>query len=376
MLYLFLALSSSLLGCASNAAYDSPLTKNNVTFAPDSRSEKVLIVYNADDSDSIKIAKEYQKARKIPEKNLLGLHIPTSEKISINLYETNIREPIRKEIVNKKLKIDFVLLIRGVPIKLDEPGEHSIDSLLAIEAHPSRKQPAITRMKDKPEEMAMLAAPNPYYRAKEPFDSDKYKIFLCTRLDGYTTEDALQLIKNSLNAKPQKGLFLLDADPNRNHGGYGKMQQTLFSARNILSKKGFQVLLDEGASFIGNRNGIMGYASWGSNDARFSESSYRSLSFHPGAIAETFVSTSARTFKKTTGGQSLIADLIEGGITGVKGYVSEPYTYALAQVDILFDRYTSGFTLAESFYAASPFLGWKDIVIGDPLCAPYRGENR
>jgi hypothetical protein len=32
------------------------------------------------------------------------------------------------------------------------------------------------------------------------------------------------------------------------------------------------------------------------------------------------------------------------------------------------ERYTSGFTLAESFYAASRFVGWEDVVIGDPLC--------
>lgn len=376
MFFLFLTFSISLLGCASNAAYDGPLTEKEITVAPDARSENVLVVYNVEDSDSIKVAKAYQKARKVPEKNLLGIRVPIAEKISISLYETSIREPIRKAIINKKLKIDFILLIRGIPIKLEEPGEHSIDSVLAVEAHPSRKQPAITRMKNEPDKMATLVAPNPYYRANEPFDSNQYKILLCTRLDGYTTEDALRLITNSINAKPEKGLFLLDADPNRSQGGYKKTQQTLFTARDILSKKGFQVILDEGASFIGNRNGIMGYASWGSNDAKFSEQGYRSLRFHPGAIAETFVSTSARTFKRTIGGQSLIADLIEAGITGVKGYVSEPYTYALAQVDILFDRYTSGFTLAESFYAASPFLGWKDIVIGDPLCAPYKEEKR
>ena len=39
--------------------------------------------------------------------------------------------------------------------------------------------------------------------------------------------------------------------------------------------------------------------------------------------------------------------------------------------DILFDRYVRGATLAESFYAASYMVLWKDLVIGDPLCAPY-----
>ncbi len=115
----------------------------------------------------------------------------------------------------------------------------------------------------------------------------------------------------------------------------------------------------------------MGYASWGSNDGAFSLDTYKRIKFKPGSLCETFVSTSGRTFLPTTGGQSLIADLIANGVTGVKGYVSEPYTFALAKPEILFDRYTSGRNLAESFYAASMVLKWKDVVIGDPLCSPY-----
>ncbi len=86
----------------------------------------------------------------------------------------------------------------------------------------------------------------------------------------------------------------------------------------------------------------MGYVSWGSNDEGFRTDTYRQLRFKPGAIAETFVSTSARTFRRTTGGQSLIGDLIDQEVTGVKGYVSEPYTFALAHPAILIDRYTRG----------------------------------
>ena len=115
----------------------------------------------------------------------------------------------------------------------------------------------------------------------------------------------------------------------------------------------------------------MGYVSWGSNDAQFDSAAYHAVRFLPGALAETFVSTSARTFGPVTGGQSRIVDLIAQGVTGVKGYVSEPFTLALANPDILFDRYVRGATLAESFYAASYMVLWKDLVIGDPLCAPY-----
>jgi len=32
-------------------------------------------------------------------------------------------------------------------------------------------------------------------------------------------------------------------------------------------------------------------------------------------------------------------------------------------------------TFSESFYAASHFVGWEDVVIGDPLCCPYAKAN-
>ena len=34
----------------------------------------------------------------------------------------------------------------------------------------------------------------------------------------------------------------------------------------------------------------------------------------------------------------------------------------------------SGFNLAEAFYLAMPFVSWQTVVVGDPLCAPFRTE--
>jgi hypothetical protein len=34
------------------------------------------------------------------------------------------------------------------------------------------------------------------------------------------------------------------------------------------------------------------------------------------------------------------------------------------------DRYSSGYTMVESFYAASRFLYWEDVIGGDPMCCP------
>ena len=146
-------------------------------------------------------------------------------------------------------------------------------------------------------------------------------------------------------------------------------------ANEILTSRHLNSILSTGDKFPGDYNNLMGYYSWGSNDLKFDKRAYHSLGFAPGGIAETAVSTSARTFADPMAPwQCLIADLVAQGATGCKGYVSEPGATAMAHADILFDRYTAGFNLAESFYMASMHIHWKDIVIGDPLCAPYAND--
>lgn len=96
----------------------------------------------------------------------------------------------------------------------------------------------------------------------------------------------------------------------------------------------------------------------------------------PGALAETYVSTGGRSFiYGTSYGQSLVADLLRDGVTGLKGYVYEPYLGAVAHPNILFKAYTEGYTLAESFSMASEIgLSWMDAIVGDPKLAPYNAS--
>lgn len=95
-----------------------------------------------------------------------------------------------------------------------------------------------------------------------------------------------------------------------------------------------------------------------------------------GAVGETYVSTGGRSFRYPTRyGQSLVADLIKDGISGVKGYVYEPYLNAIAHPNILFERYTKGWALGESFFAASEIgTSWMDLILGDPKVAPYNAS--
>ena len=149
-----------------------------------------------------------------------------------------------------------------------------------------------------------------------------------------------------------------------------------------------RVLLDSSSTAVRDIKSVLGYYSWGSSDPQ-NRVRKSGMAFVPGAIAATFVSTDARTFREppadwiptgntlsgagTFGGSphSLIGDLIREGVTGVAGQVSEPYLESVVRPDVLFPAYLSGFNLIESFYLALPHLSWQSIVVGDPLCTPF-----
>jgi uncharacterized protein (TIGR03790 family) len=109
------------------------------------------------------------------------------------------------------------------------------------------------------------------------------------------------------------------------------------------------------------------------------------FAFLPGALVTEFVSTDGRTFEEPPAGwnitswadkggyfagspQSLSADFIRQGATGVSGHVYEPYLTFTVRPDLLFPAYLGGRTLAESYWAAIPALSWMNVVVGDPLC--------
>ena len=48
---------------------------------------------------------------------------------------------------------------------------------------------------------------------------------------------------------------------------------------------------------------------------------------------------------------------------------------ATIRPQILFPAYFKGLSLVEAFYLAMPVLSWQTVVVGDPLCAPFRTET-
>jgi uncharacterized protein (TIGR03790 family) len=373
--------------------------------------DQVLLVVNTNSPVSQMIADDYARKRNV--KNLLAIQCQDSasstgnETITLAAYAQSIENPIR-EYLAAHTNIDFIVLTKGIPIRITgssmgscdehsrEPasirGHPSVDSTLA--ALDYANLPGTMKIDITGSGAIGCAYSNRYWNATEPFSHAKFGGYLVTRLDGYTAADAMALAAKSLEAEQSltNGSVLFDVQPILGLGDkatqpapitgtiilrespWSEYNADMQHANDLLTKRGILTELDLTPTFIGGRSNLLGYFSWGSNDARYSSSAYQTLFFAPGSLSDTAVSTCARTFLPTTGGQSLLVDLIAHGLTCGKGYVDEPLLQACASPTIVMDRYTSGYTMAESFYAASHFVGWEDVVIGDPLCSPYFGK--
>lgn len=373
---------------------------------PATNADRVLVVKNEKSVISIDVADDYCAKRHV--KSVVSIYCADSATNAANetttwaTYQSAIEKPIAT-FLEKHPQIDFIVLTKGVPIRIqDAPGRGignnrpSVDSTLASIGYDT--DPKAIKIAIDDSGFKGTAFANRYWQTLERFSHAKFGGYLVTRLDGYTEEDAKALVTRSLESEKQRpaGSILLDSCADFGYADKSKQPIAIFDppkpgkvvppladvnfnhynadmqlAADLLKARDIVYELDENGTFVGNREGLAGYCSWGSNDKHYDEKAYHSLKFAPGALVETAVSTSGRTFLSATGGQSLIADLIQQGATGAKGYCDEPFLTAIASPSILFDRYTRGWTLAESFYAASRFVGWEDIVLGDPLCCPY-----
>lgn len=348
----------------------------------------VLLVVNSASDDSRRIAEHYAAARQVPAEQIVRLALPVRDEISSAEFQRAIERPLAAWFLQSGAhdRILYIVLTKGVPIRIGgtsglEGTMASVDSELTLLYRRMTGRPAPT----------MGRLPNPYYLAArplaeaKPFSHDPHDIFLVSRLDGYTADEAIRLI-NRGKAAQASGNFLLDMKATLvDRGG----DAWLRTAAARLGEQGLaaRVTLDESATVINHQQHVLGYYSWGSNDPANRLRTF-DVKFEPGALAAMFVSTDGRTFTAppdnwTIGTweqresyyagspQSLTGDLIRAGATGVAGHVAEPYLDATIRPEILFPAYTRGFNLAESFYLAMPFLSWQTVVVGDPLCAPF-----
>jgi uncharacterized protein (TIGR03790 family) len=347
-------------------------------------ADNVLLVINSASPASVQIGEYYARRRDVKPDHIVRLSTSETDQIPRTEYEATIESPIGSWLSRHGLqdRVLYLVLTKGIPLRVAgtvgmSGTVASVDSELTVLY---RKlvglQPAV-----------LGRIPNPYFLDQQdiqnakPFSHADLDIYLVTRLDGYSVDDVMRLIDRGA-APSRDGKVVLDQ---RLSFSDVIADRWLEEAATRLRLLGYsdRVVLESTRALASSTEPALGYYSWGSND-RANRLRRFGIPFAAGAIAGMYVSTDGRTFSEPPGDwapggttptrygtQSLAADLIRDGVTGVAGHVAEPYLNATIRPQILFPAYFSGFNLAESFYLAMPFLSWQTVVVGDPLCAPF-----
>jgi len=349
----------------------------------------VLVVINDTSPQSREIGALYIAARRIPASNVVRLRTAVSESVERRRYDFEIELPILRAITGMagQDRILYIVLTKDVPLRIagtsgPRGSVASVDSELTL-----LYQKLLGNRVFPPGRL-----PNPYFHADRPvaearaFSHADQTIYLVTRLDGFTVADVSKLIERG-SAPVRDGIVVLDQRAGLRDTS-GDVWLGMAAERLASTALKDRVVLESTKAVVTDRKLVLGYYSWGSNDPAITRRRFN-LEFAPGALAGMFVSTDARTFKEPAetwkvgswsdsrtffegSPQSLVGDLIREGATGVAGHVAEPYLDATVRPQILFPAYVAGFNLAEAFYLSIPYLSWQTIVIGDPLCAPFK----
>lgn len=341
----------------------------------------VLVVANARHPWSTRVAEQYLAARGLPASQLLTIDVSPDATVTHEVYQQAIERPVMVWLRTHDAldRTHIIVLGPGLPLRIaGTPGRNgtagSVDSELAV----------LYRRLTGASVAAGGFVENPYFSpvplvTPRPFDRAKYDVYLVTRLDGRTETDALALIARGA-VRPSKFVLAIDGRPAGASGPEARWL-TEVGPRVHAVQPDARILSDASSDLLGNIDGVTGYASWGSNDSR---TRVPPVTFGSGAIASSFMSSDARTMAQPPAAwtpglwsepssyfagspEALAADWLAAGLTGLAAQVTEPYLDGTVRPATLHEAWARGYTLAESFYLAMPYLSWQGVVFGDPL---------
>lgn len=356
-------------------------------------AQRVVIVANANDADSMELARYYATERAIPMGNICALPLSAGEEIDWNTYVINLQNPLqqwlldegwieaivmdaeddagRRKISLSGHNISYLVTCRGVPLKIRQtegiPGDSGSNTSKAFATHHAAVD----------SELALIVAsdvkrdgfvPNPKFNGRKRNIWEPDTMVRVARLDGPTYSAIRRMIDAAILVETQGliGRAVVDI------GGPHKRGDDWFGAAvEELNDAGWGVQVDKEKgtlSQVARVDNVAWYWGWytGKINGPFLLPGFE---FAPGAIALHLHSFSARSLRlEDDGGWS--GPLIARGATATFGNVYEPYLEYTHQPQMLTRAFLGGATLGEAAYYAMPVLSWQAIVLGDPLYRP------
>lgn len=352
--------------------------------------EKVYVVANSDDPDSVAIAEFYCSARSVPRKNIVLLPMPKKGEVSKADYFAKIENPLTARLVElgavKAFKlgskdsygreiysyvshdISFVVFCRGVPWGVQATPKSpkpkppksfqdgaSVDSEFSARFLPSKS-------------LAGFVA-NPLF-GKSNWGSlpSITGVIPTARLDGITRADAENLVKNAIVAESKgvAGRAYIDKSKYTKEG-----DEWLEQTKRLLDAEGFDISESPSRALFGygeRMDAPAFYFGWYSKEPKgyFAERGFR---FPRGAGALHIYSFSARNMRSE---KSWTPSFVAQGVCSTFGNVYEPYLGGTHRPQVYMAGLLASMSAGEAAFAANPLLSWQTVFVGDPMFKPFK----
>ena len=392
------------------------------------KPEEIVIIVNSRSADSMRIGKLYSRLRNVPSSHIISVDVPLKDSISRKRYERSIAGPVRKAVTglyNEGKEIRCIVTTYGIPLRvgmmkqLIYPEEkiskysrllkEKEKKLSVLKKKGKDSQPDIDwkEIKRKIElkireykfelgrlqgrdtaaavdsELALLFAmdhqltgwiPNPLFLFNRERDQNFIgRIFMVSRLDAPTPALAEGLVRTAIEVEQTglSGKVYLDARGKTGKDAYGRFDEDIRRTAQILRKGDLPVVLDNNARLFrrGEAPSAALYCGW------YSHKKYvDAFEWSKGAVGYHVASSEAVSLHDPKR-KYWVKSMIEKGVIGSIGPVSEPYLTAFPPPSLFFPLLMSGkYTLVEVFAMTNPYLSWRMILVGDPLYNPFKNN--
>ncbi len=383
---LALALCPSLGAAGVSAAGAAPA---------DNLAARVVILANARQPGSVRLAEFYAEKRGVPPANIIALPLPEAEDITWREFIDQVYQPLQDELYRRgwlegtatslldKLgrkryaflgnRLSYLVVCRGVPLRiyndptlLGEPRGRKIPEIL------NKNESAVDS------ELSLIAQSgyditafvvNPLFNTEQPPALEAQLIVKVSRLDGPSFASARQLVLSALAGETHGllGRYYVDLK-----GPHSMGDEWLESVLTQLQELGFDGDTDRDGGTFGAEarfDAPVLYFGWYAGDLNgpFAAGDF---SFPPGAVAVHIHSSSAATLHSAA--QGWCGPFIARGVAATVGNVFEPYLEFTHRPNLLLRALSRGMNFGDAAYYALPVLSWQAVTIGDPLYRPFR----
>jgi uncharacterized protein (TIGR03790 family) len=360
----------------------------------DELARRVVVLANASDPESVRLARYYADKRGIPAENVVSLAMPKEETIGWKEFVPSIWQPLQDELVRRHWidaiqmslldpigrkkyaiyghRIAYLVVCRGVPLRIEhDPSLYADVPPLTSRVEFRTNRAAVDG------ELALLAqttppinafVTNPLYRNDHPSGFERSQVVKVARLDGPDDASARALVDHALEAERNGLLGRAYVDLG---GIHPDGDRWLESVAGELQRLNFELEVDREPKTIpatARMDAPALYFGWYAADLN-GPMALPGFRFPPGAIAFHIHSYSARTLHSSSEGWC--GPLVARGATATLGNVFEPYLQITHAPHLLVRALVRGDNLGDAACYALPELGWQCVLIGDPLYRPF-----